>query len=232
MLIIANWKCNPVSVSKAKELLKVKEGENNVEVIICPPYLYLPMVVEGIKNRNIKVGAQNCFWENKGAYTGEVSPLMLSNMGCDYVIVGHSERRSYLNEDSKILNKKIKKALSNNLKVIFCVGESQKERNNGETLKVIKKQIDKGLKGVKNENICIAYEPIWAIGSGSSCLVKDAEKVLDFIKEKRDVKVLYGGSINEDNALSYIESKFNGLLIGGASLNPEKFNKIIKQAKD
>ena len=231
MLIVANWKCNPTNSKKVDSLLQIKEGGDNAEVVICPPFLYLSQVKDSIKNKNIKLGAQDCFWENEGSYTGEVSPLMLSNLDCEYVIVGHSERRKYFKEGSVIINKKIKKALENNLKVILCVGETEKEREESRTFEILKEQIKKALNGIE-EKVIIAYEPLWAIGSGNNCEPEEAEKVAEFIKEEIDTKVLYGGSVDKSNASYYLDKKIDGLLIGGASLDSDQFSAIINMAKE
>jgi len=225
-LIVANWKMNPQTIAEAKRLFNsVKEGIKNiknVEIVICPPFVYLSALKSEITGFSsaISFGGQSCFWEEKGAFTGEVSPKMLKDVGCRYVIIGHSERRRYQKETDEMVNKKIKAALKNDLKPILCV----------ETVS----QVKKGLKGILGEdlkNIVIAYEPVFAIGTGKPCSPEKAEKMRKAIKSaiNTDLPILYGGSVNSQNARDYIEKAgFQGLLVGGASLNPEEFIKIVK----
>ena len=235
--IIGNWKCNPITLKEAQHILmSVKEGIkelNNAEVVICSPFIYLPELRNLNSESNIKLGAQNCFWEEKGAFTGEVSPQMLKDIGCEYVILGHSERRKYFQESDEIINKKIKKALEVGLKVIFCIGESEEERKAGKTKELLEKQLKKGLEGILN-SVIVAYEPIWAIGTGKACEIPEAKEVNLFIKEKIPGKpILYGGSVNSQNGKNYVkEAGFDGLLVGGASLKAEEFINIIKSLKD
>jgi len=255
-LIVANWKCNPDSLKQAKKIIDiVKKGIKSVkgaEVMISPPYIYLPEMIKRIKGNNsfkksrVKVGGENCFWEKGGSYTGEISARMLKDLGCDFVIIGHSERRRYFKETDKIVNKKVTLALEAKLKVILCIGETEQEKNKGDFSKVIESQIKKGLKKVprtKLNQILIAYEPIWAIGSGKSCKPVEVQitsllvrKILTKIysREKAEkVPVLYGGSVNQDNALDYLrEGTVKGLLIGGASLRPKEFVRIVKDASN
>lgn len=217
---------NPQTIAEAKRLFNsVKEGIKNiknVEIVICPPFVYLSALKSEITGFSsaISFGGQSCFWEEKGAFTGEVSPKMLKDVGCRYVIIGHSERRRYQKETDEMVNKKIKAALKNDLKPILCV----------ETVS----QVKKGLKGILGEdlkNIVIAYEPVFAIGTGKPCSPEKAEKMRKAIKSaiNTDLPILYGGSVNSQNARDYIEKAgFQGLLVGGASLNPEEFIKIVK----
>lgn len=242
--IIANWKMNPKTLAGAKKLFSSAEkGIRNVrgvETIICPPFVYL----SEFKASKVKLGAQNCFWEDSGAYTGEISAKMIRGLGCKYVIIGHSERRRYFKEANLVINRKVKSALQNKLKVILCIGETAKEKNKGEFSKVIRDQIEKGLKGVpkvKTNEIIIAYEPVWAIGTGKACKPVQAQVTSLLIRKiltklySRDiaekVPVLYGGSVNKDNASGYLKnSSMRGLLIGGASLRPKEFIRIVKDA--
>jgi triosephosphate isomerase len=215
-LIVANWKMNPPTLAEAKELFNsVKKGIKNIKrikVVICPPFVYLPILRAN--------GSQDCFWEEKGAYTGEVSPKMLKNLGLQYVILGHSERRKYQKETDEIINKKIKAALKEKLKPILCIDNIS--------------QIKKDLKGITKKelrNLFLAYEPLFAIGTGRPCSIEKAKKMRILIqrKLKRNAPVLYGGSLNSQNAKNYIkEAGFQGLLIGGASLNPQEFLRIVK----
>jgi len=231
-LIVANWKMNPVSLEEAKNIFEgIKKGVEGTEakVVICPPFVYLAEL------KGLTLGAQDIFYEEKGAFTGEVSAEMLKNLGVEYVIIGHSERRKYLGETDEVINEKIKKALESGLKVIFCIGETAEERKNGKKNEVLERQIKKGLAGVENlENVNIAYEPVWAIGTGNNCSIQETKESIDFIKKFVETKtiVLYGGSVKGDNSKEYIkESEADGLLVGGASLNAEEFVKIVKSAE-
>jgi len=218
-LIVANWKMNPSTLKGAKCLFNsVKRGVKsanwrikNVEVVICPPFVYLSILFEFLsrwRKSQIKSGAQDCFWEEKGAFTGEVSPVMLKDVGVEYVIIGHSERRA-LGETNEMIDKKIKTALRSGLKPILCIDKIS--------------QIKKGLK----TEIIIAYEPLFAIGTGRPCSIEKAKKIRAFLI--RFKTVLYGGSVNSENAKDYIEKAgFQGLLVGGASLDTREFIKIVK----
>jgi len=205
-LIVANWKMNPETFSEAKMLfnsLKKKiKNIKNTELVICPSFVFLPLLKAN--------GAQDCFWEEKGAYTGEVSPTMLRNIGCQYVIIGHSERRRYQEETDEVVNKKIKAALMAGLKPILCIANLS--------------QLEKGLKGIYKK-VVVAYEPVFAIGTGRPCSVEKAKKIRKLIKFPC---VLYGGSVNSQNAADYIvKGGFQGLLIGGVSLDTKQFLKTI-----
>jgi len=177
-LIVANWKMNPVTMKEAEELFNsVSEGVKNIEnvdVVICPPFVFLQTT--NYKLQTIKLGAQDCYWEEKGAYTGEVSVAMLKEIGCKYVIIGHSERRKYFNETDEMVNKKVKTTLEAGLIPILCVGETEGEREMDKTEEVLEKEIKDGLNGVDVSRIIIAYEPIWAIGTGNPCNVEEAQK--------------------------------------------------------
>lgn len=213
-LIIANWKCNPATLKEAQELFNgIKKDIENKNVVICPPTIFLSsLICEGIK-----FGAQNCFSENKGAYTGEISPQMIKSIGCEYVIIGHSERRTIFNESNVDVSNKVIKVQQSGLIPIVCVGES-KDQNTFEIIEEQIKDIDK--------DVILAYEPLWAIGTGENASIEKVKEVRDFLKER---KVLYGGSVNSQNTKDYLEIT-DGLLIGGASLNNEEFLKIIKTA--
>ena len=240
-LIVANWKMNPQTLAEAKRLFNsIKKGSRNARVVICPPFVFLPELK--VRRSKVQLGAQNCFWEEKGAFTGEVSVGMIKSLGCKYVIIGHSERRRYFKETNSVINKKIRLALQNKLEPILCIGETEQEKNKGEFSKVIRTQLEKGLKKVpraKIDEISIAYEPIWAIGTGKACQPVQAHITSLLIRKivtrlynrgvAEKMPVLYGGSVNKDNALDYLrESGMAGLLIGGASLRPKEFVKIIK----
>ncbi len=225
-LIIANWKMNPQTLAEANRIFSsIEKGLRKIknkkaEVVICPPFQYLSVINNQLSI--IKLGGQNCFWEEKGAFTGEVSPGMLKDLGCKYVIVGHSERRKYFQETDELVNKKIKAALENNLNVILCVDKVSQ----------IKKDI-KGLSKKQFKNLVLAYEPVFAIGTGRPCSIEKARKMSALIRKtlKTNIPILYGGSVNSKNARGYLkEAGMNGLLVGGASLDPQEFIKIIKAA--
>jgi len=259
-LIVANWKMNPQSLNEAKKLFNsikswIKRHSNilqNVRIIICPPFVYLESLSKSLKTKNYQLktnlGAQDLFWEEKGAFTGEISPRMLKNLGCQYVIVGHSERRKILGETDEMINKKIKAAIKAKLKPILCIGETLEERKKGKTIKVLKQQLTKSLSHLSTQSLIhsatqpldhliIAYEPVWAIGTGNPCKPEDAKEVLTFLKKLTQSLshlltqplILYGGSVNSQNANDYIEIGFDGLLIGGASLNRKEFIEILKK---
>ena len=213
-LIVANWKCNPTTLEGAKLLFNsVKRGIQNIrnlEVVICPPFPYLSIINNQLSI--IKLGAQDCFWEERGAYTGEISPKMLKDLGVEYVIIGHSERRKYQQEKDLMIYKKIEAALKRGLKPILCIDKIS--------------QLKKDL-----EDVIIAYEPLFAIGTGKPCSIDKAKKMRIAIKKKlnKNILILYGGSINSQNARDYVKKAgFQGLLVGGASLNAQEFIKIVK----
>ncbi|KKQ68074.1 MAG: Triosephosphate isomerase [Parcubacteria group bacterium GW2011_GWA2_38_27] len=249
-LIVANWKCNPTTLKEAKQLFdSIKKSAKNIkksEVVLCPPFVFLKELSFFKKGSLVffKLGAQNCFWEKFGAYTGEISLPMLRDLGCEYVIVGHSERRKYFGETNEIVNKKLKAIIDAKLTAILCVGETQEQRNNGETEKVLKEQIIKAIKNISCSkfhvsNVCIAYEPVWAIGTNNPCDHEEAQKMGLLIRKiiseiysrpvSQKFRLIYGGSVKGDNAAGYIkEAGLNGLLVGGASLDPKEFLGTIK----
>ena len=218
---------------------EVKNTEN--EVILCVPYTDLFYALLNVQGTNIKIGAQNMHWEEKGAYTGEISAQMLKSIGVEYVIIGHSERRQYFAETDETVNKKIKTALANGLKPIVCVGETLEQREQGITEQVITKQTEKALEGISVEDlskIIIAYEPIWAIGTGKTATKEDANESIMQIrrkiaeiygqKEAERVIIQYGGSVKSSNAKELFEmSDIDGGLVGGASLKADEFSKIV-----
>lgn len=243
-LIAGNWKMNKTvkeAISLVTNLKKQLKDVNGVEILVCPPFTALCEVNDVLKNSNIEIGAQNVFYEDKGAYTGEISAIMLKNVGCSYVIAGHSERRQYFNETDDIVNKKLKKSLENEMKVILCVGESLEEREKGEHRNMVEKQVRKCLKGVKKEemdNVVIAYEPIWAIGTGKTATPKEAQEMHSFIRSllgmifneetAKETRILYGGSVKPSNIKELMkEEDINGALVGGASLDAEKFVELV-----
>ena len=242
-LIAGNWKmfktC-PEAVETARQLAQLVD-KNTVDVMIAPQFTALVPVSDVIKGSCISLGAQNLFWESEGAYTGEISPAMLVSAGCRYAIIGHSERRQYFGENDGTVNKKIKAAIKNDLIPILCVGESEKERESKETFNVLDRQITKGLEGFSSndlDTLVIAYEPVWAIGTGKTATKEQAQEVHQFIRstiEKifgnilaRSIRILYGGSVKPDNIKELMEmSDVDGALVGGASLDAQTFSKII-----
>ena len=242
-VIAGNWKMNMLPNEAIEYIDKlaplVKDTKN--EVILCVPYTDLFYALLTAQNTNIKIGAQNMHFAEKGAHTGEVSAKMLKSINVEYVIIGHSERRQYFNETDETVNKKIKSAFENGLKPIVCVGETLEERESGKTESIITKQTELALDGLTNEqveNTIIAYEPIWAIGTGKTATSEDANNSIKAIRNKieklygKDVaeKVIiqYGGSVKSKNAKELFSmSDIDGGLVGGASLDPEEFSKIV-----
>lgn len=247
-IIAGNWKMNndlQQSVSLIEELKNKLESKSlNCDVIICPPFTSLYEAKKLIDGSVIKLGAQNMFYEDSGAYTGEISAQMLKSVGCEYVILGHSERRTIFGERDEVINKKIKKALSQKLKPIFCVGETLEEREKDITEKVVKRQIEKGLMDVTPDEILdviIAYEPVWAIGTGRTATPQQAQEVHHFIRKllanmySKDfanmIVIQYGGSVKPDNARELLSQKdIDGALVGGACLKADSFLGIIESA--
>lgn len=238
-LIIANWKMNHTiseTTQFAEKLLASKiPPPDKVEIVICPPFTSLPSLFEKLKKTDIKLGAQNCHWESSGAFTGEISAKFLKECGCSYVIVGHSERREIFGETDEMINRKLKAVLDYAMIPIFCVGEKKEERKAGQTLEVISRQIEKGLEGISSENLkklVVAYEPVWAIGTGENASPAQAQEVHHFIRKKvGKIRVLYGGSVKGDNVASLMKEKdIDGALVGGASLAVDSFVKIVNDA--
>ena len=246
-VIAGNWKMNMLpneAISCVDELAKlVKDTEN--EVILCVPYTDLFYAILTAQNTNIKIGAQNMHWEESGAYTGEVSGEMLKCIGVEYVIIGHSERRQYFNETDETVNKKVKAALRNDLKPIVCVGETLEQREAGKTEEVITSQTKLALEGLTEEqvqNTIIAYEPIWAIGTGKTATAEDANNSIKDIRNEirknygqniaENVIIQYGGSVKASNAKElFSTSDIDGGLVGGASLKVEEFANIVNYNK-
>ena len=228
-LIVANWKMNPVSIKEAEKLFNsVKHGVEDIEsaeTVICPPFIYLPLL------KGLVLGAQDCYWEEKGAYTGEVSVAMLKEIGCKYVLAGHSERRKLFGEKDNDVNKKVLSVLDAGLIPILCVGETEQEREQEKTEKVLKEELEIGLTDVHDvSKVIVAYEPIWAIGTGNACDVEEAQRMKEIIQKmvSKDIRILYGGSVKANNAEGYLkQAGFDGLLVGGASLDPKEFIKIV-----
>ena len=246
-VIAGNWKMNMLpneAIKFIEELTPlVKETEN--EVVLCVPYTDLFYALLTAQGTNIKIGAQNMHFEEKGAYTGEISAQMLKSLNVEYVIIGHSERRQYFNETDETVNKKIKAAFANGLKPIVCVGETLEERETGKTAEIITKQTEFALEGLTNEqveNTIIAYEPIWAIGTGKTATSEDANNSIKEIRNKiaeiygqntaSGVIIQYGGSVKSSNAKELFSmSDIDGGLVGGASLKAEEFSKIVEFEK-
>ena len=242
-IIAGNWKMNMLpneTIHYIEELAPlVKKTEN--KVILCVPYIDLFYSLLNVQETNIHIGAQNMHYEETGAYTGEVSGSMLKSINVEYVIIGHSERRQYYNETDESVNKKVKSALKNGLNPIMCVGETLEEREEGKTEQIITSQTRKGLEGLTNDQIedtIIAYEPIWAIGTGKTATNEDANNSIKAIREEiskiygdeiaNNVHILYGGSVKSSNAKELFEmSDIDGGLVGGASLKADEFSKII-----
>jgi len=239
-VISANWKMNKTiseAISFCDEFIPIAKGVNDVEIIIAPPYTALQSVIERCRGTNILISAQNVFYEEKGAYTGEISPVMLKDIECEYSIIGHSERRQYFGETDEIINKKLKAALKAGLKAILCIGETLNERSSGRTFDVLDSQIKGAFKDIGLDNIVIAYEPVWAIGTGVTATPLQAEEAHQRIRallreiygpRAEEVRILYGGSVTPENIDSLMsEPDIDGALVGGASLKPESFAKIV-----
>ncbi len=243
-VIAGNWKMNMLP-NEAIEYIQAFEPlvkDAKAEVILCVPYTDLFYCLMNAQNTNIKIGAQNVHFEEKGAYTGEVSAKMLKSIGVEYVIIGHSERRQYFAETDETVNKKIKAALANGLKPIVCVGETLEQREAGKTVEIITNQTKLALEGLTREQvkgIIIAYEPIWAIGTGKTATSEDANNSIKAIRKEianiygsevaEEVIIQYGGSVKSSNAKELFAcSDIDGGLVGGASLKPDEFSKIVK----
>lgn len=245
VIIAGNWKMNKTvgeSIDLATLIKRSLYDVAEIEIVVCPPYTSLSDVKEVLTETNIRLGAQDLFWEKEGAFTGEVSPLMLKDAGCKYVIVGHSERRQHFGETNDIVNKKARAALGAGLKPIICVGEKLEERKGQKTFDVVKDHVTNSLAGISAvdmENVVIAYEPVWAIGTGLNATKEQAEEVHKYIREllkgmhnadiAKSVRIQYGGSVKPDNIKELIsEPDVDGALVGGASLKADSFIEIVK----
>ncbi|MGF7056672.1 triose-phosphate isomerase [Brassicibacter mesophilus] len=243
-IIAGNWKMNK-TIKEAVELVnKIKDitNETDVEVVVCAPYTALSQIKKQIDGTKLKLGAQNMHWEESGAFTGEISADMLNEIGVDYCIIGHSERRQYFNETDETVNNKIKTALAHHIKPIVCVGEALDQRESGNEKEVVKKQIVKGFKDIEAKdmtNIVIAYEPIWAIGTGKTASSEDANEMVSYIRQivediygvdiSEEIRIQYGGSVKPANITEIMnQSDIDGALVGGASLKSEDFVELIK----
>jgi triosephosphate isomerase len=246
-LIAGNWKMHktiPEAIELVKQLDEESGGLEKAQLIVIPPFTALKEVAITLQQSSIQVGAQNVYWEDQGAFTGEVSAPMLKDAGCSCVVIGHSERRQYFGETNETVNKKIKAVLNHGLTPIMCIGESLDEREDGKTMAKVESQIAEGLDGLATEDvrrIIIAYEPIWAIGTGLTATPDQAQEVHHFIRESISEKhgkeaagyaiILYGGSVKPENTFSLLSEKdINGALVGGASLKADSFIGIAREA--
>ena len=241
-IIAGNWKMHKTIAEALEFVNDIKDRVNNekVEAVICAPFTLLKDLKEATKGTSIKIGAQNMHFEEKGAFTGEISPLMLKEIDMDYVIIGHSERRQYFNETNETVNKKVLKALEIGIDPILCVGETLEEREAGNTKDVCKVQVEKALENVSKEDIAkvvIAYEPIWAIGTGKTATSEDANDVIAYIRQvvsnlykdlANEVRIQYGGSVKPSNVGEIMnQSDIDGALVGGASLEANDYIQLV-----
>lgn len=251
MIIAANWKMNTTPAQgielchKINALYRENSPEANNVVLLCPPFTHLALIKELITGTPLTLGAQNMYFEEKGAFTGEISASMLLGSGCSYVIIGHSERRQYFQENNQILSKKIRTALKNNLSPIYCCGETLEEREQNNHFEVIRTQIQEGLFECKEEEIgqiTVAYEPVWAIGTGKTATPEQAQEIHHFIRaliaekygyeKATEISIIYGGSIKATNAAEiFRQEDIDGGLVGGASLDATEFISILNAAQ-
>jgi triosephosphate isomerase len=245
IIIAGNWKMN-TTLSEACTLVQGMKDEldqiSGIQKIVCPPFISLAPVKTILDGSSIQLGAQNLFYEEKGAYTGEISPLMLQDI-CPYVIIGHSERRAYFGETGQVVNRKINAALQAGIMPIVCVGEKLEENENGQTRQILETQLKEALAGINPSSIIIAYEPIWAIGTGKAATAAEANNTISYIRKvlgdiwgntaSQTTPILYGGSVNEKNTAELLcQPDIDGALVGGASLKAESFVSICRQAAD
>ncbi|MDF1610759.1 MAG: triose-phosphate isomerase [Stygiobacter sp.] len=246
-IIAGNWKMNndiSATISLITELKKGITENTKATVIVCPPFTSLETTQTLLKDSIIKFGAQNMYYEDSGAFTGEISPLMLKSVGCEYVILGHSERRTIFQESDSLINKKIKTAIKHELKPIFCIGETLEQREKGITFEVCERQVKNGLEGISESelsHLIIAYEPVWAIGTGKTATSEQAEEVHSFVRKliekmysknlAEKIVIQYGGSVKPENAKELLsQPNIDGALVGGACLKADSFLKIIDAA--
>jgi triosephosphate isomerase len=243
-LIAGNWKMYKTSdeaLETAGRLMELVKDVTDRDIMIAPPFTALSQVSEIIMSSPIGLGAQNLYWEQEGAFTGEISPTMLKSAGCQYVILGHSERRQFFGETDETVNQKIKASIGHELIPVFCIGESEKERESNFTFSVLDKQVSSGLQGFASgdlEKLVVAYEPVWAIGTGKTATTEQAQEVHQFLRsllEKKfgdafaqSIRILYGGSVKPNNIKELMEMPdIDGALVGGASLDAETFSQIV-----
>lgn len=245
-IVAGNWKMNNTLAESSALAKGIVDATGNIttgEIVLAPPFTALTTVSRAIAGSNVRLAAQNFYFEEKGAYTGEISPLMLKDVGCTYVIIGHSERRKYFHETDEGVNTKARKALEQGLKPIICVGETDAEREEGITEFIVGIQIKKALLGIDSpDNLIIAYEPVWAIGTGKTATPEQAQDVHGFIRNELkklfheaadSVRILYGGSVTADNAGELAAKKdIDGALVGGAALKVENFTGIIMHVSE
>lgn len=246
-LIAGNWKMNTDYKSAHRLVTEIKElltmTSNLVQILVCPPFTSLPEVAKNIQNTPIKLGAQNCYHEEWGAYTGEISIEMLKSIGCDYVIIGHSERRAIFGETDDLINRKLIACIAKGIIPVLCIGETLQERETGKTFDVLERQLEIGLSGIEAtslSNIVIAYEPVWAIGTGVAASIAQVDEAHNWLRSYlinkyenigNNVLILYGGSVNVSNSIDILSlTNVNGALIGGASLKADSFVNIYNIA--
>ncbi len=247
-IIAGNWKMYKTVAEAVNFVMKFQEktaGVSGVEMVLCPPFTALAAAAERLAGTGIAVGAQDMFWEDEGAYTGEISPVMLREAGCRYVILGHSERRQYFGETDETVNKKVRAALRHGLVPIVCVGERLEEREAGSTEEVVRRQVEGSLAGLQPRaaaGLVVAYEPVWAIGTGRTASAEDAQQVNAFIRgllrrlfggeAAEAIRIQYGGSVKPGNIAGLMsQPDIDGALVGGASLDPDSFAAIIRGAR-
>lgn len=241
ILIAANWKMNTTFLEAGQIISDLKllmKNSGRVETIICPPFVYLQEISSQMRGTDVGIGAQNMHFEDKGAFTGETSPSMVADY-CQFVIIGHSERRQFFGDTDSVVNKKMISAIGHKLSPILCVGEQLEDREKGNAELVVGMQLEEALKGVPVSNdLVVAYEPVWAIGTGKSATPEVAEEIISYIRSSLaniydqsfagKIPLLYGGSVTAENVLDYVvKPNINGALVGGASLDAQKFNDII-----
>lgn len=245
-MIAGNWKMNKTLTEAIKLVNEMRHGleeVNNVDILLCPPFICLAAVRGLLEGSPVKLGAQNLHFAEKGAYTGEISPLMLGEL-CEFVIIGHSERRQYFNETGEIVNKKLRAALKAGLKPILCIGEKLEENEAGRTEEVVTGQMGSSLAGIDNiGSLTVAYEPVWAIGTGRAATGGQANETIGLIRREmaklygeataRDLRILYGGSVTAGNTAEFMgQPEIDGALVGGASLKADEFISIVKQTSE
>jgi triosephosphate isomerase (TIM) len=245
-MIAGNWKMNTQvkeAVNLVAEMQPALNALTNIERVLCPPFISIVSIYSLLQGSQIKLGAQNVYFQEKGAFTGEISPLMLKGF-CEYVIIGHSERRQYFHEEGELISKKVAAALKNNLKPILCVGENLQEYEAGKTRQIVTDQMESSLAGVTNgDSLTIAYEPVWAIGTGKAATGKQANETINLIRYltaqkfnstvASNIRILYGGSVNAGNIAEFIsQPEIDGALVGGASLIAREFINIVKITAD
>lgn len=248
-IIGGNWKMYKVREEATKTVVELRdqiEDVKDVEIVVFPPFTLLKTVGELLQGSKVGLGAQNMFWKEEGAYTGEISPRMLIDLGCQYVILGHSERRGYFSESNEMVNKKLQAALKFNLAPLICVGEKLEERKKGRAKEVVETQIRKSLLGIEaseGKKVIVAYEPVWAIGTGETATPEQAEEMHSYIREILEeiwdasvanlIRIQYGGSVKPENIKELMAKKnIDGALVGGASLDSASFTRIIKLGRD